>query len=223
VSFGEAVADAGVGLDVLRAVAVGRLDLAAQVRDVGAEDLEIVFVLDPPHLDQQRPVGERIMKFSRAGIGGPYHIMLRSPEGATHMLDLLDYLRFHSSVPVRLNEFAILIQGRLWRSQMEWWGHYPTALKAGVSPETLADLKANRRPASMKPDEAAVYDFCMELYTTHKVSDPTYARIKQYLNDQQIVDLTTVSGTYVAVASLLAMAEQGVPPGEEMAFKPNEQ
>ena len=173
--------------------------------------------------DQQRPVGERIMKFSRAGIGGPYHIMLRSPEGATHMLDLLDYLRFHSSVPVRLNEFAILIQGRLWRSQMEWWGHYPLALKAGVSPQTLAELKANRRPENMKPDEAAVYDFCMELYTTHKVSDPSYAGIKQYLNDQQIVDLTTVSGTYVAVASLLAMAEQGVPPGEEMAFKPNEQ
>jgi 4-carboxymuconolactone decarboxylase len=172
--------------------------------------------------DQQRPVGERIMKFSRAGIGGPYHIMLRSPEGASRMLDLLDYLRFHSSVPVRLNEFAILIQGRLWRSQMEWWGHYPTALKAGVSAETLAELKAGRRPTSMKPDEAAVYDFCMELYTTHQVSDPVYARLKQYLNDQQIVDLTTVSGTYVAVASLLAMAEQGVPPGEEPAFKPGE-
>jgi len=162
------------------------------------------------------------MKFSRAGIGGPYHIMLRSPEGATRMLDLLDYLRFHSSVPVRLNEFAILIQGRLWRSQMEWWGHYPTALKAGVSAETLAELKANRRPTSMKPDEAAVYDFCMELYTTHQVSDPVYARLKQYLNDQQIVDLTTVSGTYVAVASLLAMAEQGVPPGEPAAFGPND-
>jgi 4-carboxymuconolactone decarboxylase len=172
--------------------------------------------------EQQRPVGERIMKFSRVGIGGPYHIMLRSPEGASRMLDLLDYLRFHSSVPVRLNEFAILIQGRLWRSQMEWWGHYPAALKAGMSAQTLAELKANKRPTAMKPDEAAVYDFCMELYTTHKVSDATYNRLKQHLNDKQIVDLATVSGTYVAVASVLAMAEQSVPPGEPLAFGPND-
>jgi 4-carboxymuconolactone decarboxylase len=172
--------------------------------------------------DQQRPVGQRIMAFSRAGLGGPYHIMLRSPPAASRMLDLLDYLRFHSSVPPRLNEFAILIQGRLWRSQMEWWGHYPLALKAGVSAETLAMLKANKRPRSMKPDEAAVYDFCTELYTAHKVSDPTYGRLKHYLNDQQIVDLTTLSGTYVAVASLLAMAEQGVPPGEPPAFGPKD-
>src|SRR6202012_1802501 len=38
--FGEAVTDTGVGFDVLRGVAAGRLDLAAQVGDVGAEDLE---------------------------------------------------------------------------------------------------------------------------------------------------------------------------------------
>jgi 4-carboxymuconolactone decarboxylase len=172
--------------------------------------------------DQQRPVGQRIMSFSRAGLGGPYHIMLRSPPAASRMLDLLDYLRFHSSVPARLNEFAILIQSRMWRSQMEWWGHYPLALKAGVSAQTLAMLKANQRPRSMKSDEAAVYDFCTELYTAHKVSDPTYKRLKHYLNDQQVVDLTTLSGTYVAVASLLAMAEQGVPPGEPPAFGPND-
>jgi 4-carboxymuconolactone decarboxylase len=63
----------------------------------------------------------------------------------------------------------------------------------------------------------------MQLYATHTVSDPVYARLKEYLDDQQIVDITTVSGTYVAVPSLLAMAEQGVAPGEEAAFKPGDQ
>ena len=53
-SGGEAVADAGVREDVLGAV--GRLDLAAQVGDVGAQDLDVVFVLDPPDLDQEGPV-----------------------------------------------------------------------------------------------------------------------------------------------------------------------
>jgi hypothetical protein len=39
----------------------------------------------------------------------------------------------------------------------------PLAIKAGLSPEIVADLKARKRPANMKEDEAAVYDFVTEL------------------------------------------------------------
>ncbi|HEX4118860.1 MAG TPA: hypothetical protein VHX99_08665 [Rhizomicrobium sp.] len=172
--------------------------------------------------DQQRPIADRILKFSRIGIGGPYHIMLRSPQAAEQVINLMDYLRFQSTVPNRLKEFSIMIQGRLWRSQVEWGSHYQPAIKAGVSAETLAQLKANTRPASMQPDEAAVYDFCMELYTKHSVSDETYGRLHQFLNDQQIVDLTLLQGLYVTAASVMAMANQGLPPGWELAFKPDE-
>jgi 4-carboxymuconolactone decarboxylase len=171
---------------------------------------------------RQRPLAEYILKFSRVGLGGPYHLMLRSPGAAKPMLELLDYLRFHSSVPARLNEFAILIQARLWRSQMEWYGHYDSALRAGISAATLTELKANKRPVDMKPDEAAVYDFCAELYRRHAVSDATFGRLHQYLNDRQIVDLTLASGTYVSIASLLAMAEQNPPAGVPLPFKPGQ-
>ena len=171
---------------------------------------------------EQRPVAERIMSFSIVGLGGPYNAMLRSPAAANATLDLLDYLRFHTSVPKRLNEFAIVIQARLWRNQLVWFGHAPAALKAGVSGQTLAELKLNKRPTAMQPDEAAVYDFCTELYRRHVVSDETYARLHAFLNDQQIVDLTILSGTYGMVVSLLAMSEQGMPPGEAPPFKPGD-
>src|SRR6478736_5641542 len=115
--------------------------------------------------DQQRPLGEAIMKISKVGIAGPYNPMLRSPVFGQRMFDLLAYLRWETSVPLRLNEFAILIIGRQWRSQVEWFAHGPLALKAGLSPEIVADLKKNRRPASMPPEEAIVYDFITELTT----------------------------------------------------------
>ena len=172
--------------------------------------------------DAQRPLGEAIMKISSVGIAGPYNPMLRSPVLGQRMFELLDYLRWHTSVPLRLNEFAILITGRLWRSQVEWLAHRPLALKAGLREDVIADLKANRRPAAMQPDEAAVYDFVMELSTTHAVSDATFARAKALLGEQQVVDLTAVTGTYVTVAMLLAMAEEGVPPGKEAPFGPDD-
>ena len=74
----------------------------------------------------------------------------------------------------------------------------------------------------MKPDEAVTYDFVMELSTKHQVSDETFDRAKDLLGEQQVVDLTAVTGTYVTIAMLLAMAEEGVPPGKEPPFKAGE-
>jgi 4-carboxymuconolactone decarboxylase len=148
--------------------------------------------------------------------------MLRSPIFGQRMLDLLHYLRWQTSVPLRLNEFAILITGRLWRSQVEWFAHAPLAIKAGLSPKIVADLKANKRPDDMQPDEAAVYDFVTELSTKHEVSDDTFDRAKRLLGEQQVVDLTAVTGTYVTVAMILAMAEQGVPADKEPPFRTGE-
>ncbi len=172
--------------------------------------------------DKQKPLAEEVMKVSSVGIGGPYNLMLRSPVFGQKMFDLLYYLRWQTSMPLKLNEFAILIIGRQWRSQVEWFAHAPLAIKAGLSPDIVADLKANKRPANMSPEEAAVYDFVNELTTTKAVSDATFSRAKQLLGEQQVVDLTAVSGTYVSLAMMLAMAEQSIPPDKEEPFKAGE-
>lgn len=172
--------------------------------------------------EKQKPLGEQIMKVSSVGIGGPYNSLLRSPVLGQRLFDLFHYLRWETSVPTRLNEFAILIIGRQWRSQIEWLAHAPIAAKAGLSPDIIVELKASKRPSNMAEDEAIVYDFVTELTTARKVSDETYARAKKVFTDQQIVDLTAVAGNYVMVAMLLAMAEQTVPPGKEPPFKVGE-
>jgi 4-carboxymuconolactone decarboxylase len=172
--------------------------------------------------DQQKPLGEDIVKVSSVGLGGPYNMLLRSPVLGRRVFDLAHYLRWETSVPLKLNEFAILIIGRQWRSQVEWFAHAPLAIKAGLSPDIVAELKANKRPSNMPAEEAAVYDFVTELTTKHAVSDETFGGLKKFLNDQQIVDLTTLAGSYVSIAMLLAMAEQSVPPDKQEPFKPGE-
>ena len=164
---------------------------------------------------EQHKVADEVLKVSSLGIQGPYNVLLRSPVMAQRMVALLDYLRFNTSVPRRLNEFAILIQSRLWTSQVEWKAHYPLAIKAGLSEAVAADLQAGRRPAAMQPDEAAVYDLCMDLSTRHAVSDQALAEARKYLDDQQVVDLVTVSGTYVTVTMLLATGEEPTPDGSK--------
>src|SRR4051795_5947444 len=158
--------------------------------------------------EAQKPLGEQIMKVSSVGLGGPYNPMIRSPVLGQRLYDLFYYLRWQTSVPTKLNEFAILIIGRQWRSQVKWFAHAPLAAKAGLSPDVIAELKAGKRPSNMAEDEALVYDFVTELTTTKMVGDETFARARKVFNDQQIVDLTAVAGNYVMVAMLLAMAEE---------------
>jgi 4-carboxymuconolactone decarboxylase len=173
--------------------------------------------------EAQKSLGEQVMKVSSVGLAGPYNPMMRSPVLGQRLFDLFHYLRWETSVPTKLNEFAILIIGRQWRSQVEWYAHAPLAQKAGLAPEIIAELKASKRPSGMAEDEATVYDFVTELTTTQKISDETYARAKKIFNDQQIVDLTSVAGTYVSIAMMLAMAEESTPPGKEAPFKPGEE
>lgn len=172
--------------------------------------------------EAQKPLGEQVMKVSSVGLAGPYNPMMRSPVLGQRLFDLFHYLRWETSVPTKLNEFAILIIGRQWRSQVEWYAHAPLAAKAGLAGEIIAELKASKRPSGMAEDEAVVYDFVTEITTAQKVSDETYARARKVFNDQQIVDLTAVAGNYVMVAMLLAMAEETVPPGKEPPFKAGE-
>jgi 4-carboxymuconolactone decarboxylase len=172
--------------------------------------------------DRQRPLGEQIMKVSAVGLGGPYNSLLRSQVLGQKMFDLLYYLRWQTSLPLKLNEFAILIIGRQWRSQVEWFAHAPLAIKAGLSPAIVADLKTNKRPLNMPPEESVVFDYVTELTTRHAVSGETFNRARNLLGEQQVVDLTALAGTYITIAMILAMAEQSLPTGLESPFKPGE-
>jgi len=161
--------------------------------------------------DVQKRVAERILKVSSAGLGGPYSILLRSPDLAERYLNMTDYLRFKTSLPHRLNELAILIEARLWDAQYEWWAHYPIALRAGVSEAVANDIKEGRRPAAMQPDEAVVYDVCIELLRDRHLTDATFRRAKAMLGEQQVVDLIAVAGFYVMVSSVIIAGEVGIP------------
>jgi len=172
-------------------------------------------LLNPVQLDdQQRPFADEILKVASIGTSGPFNMLLRSPVMGKRMFALLDYLRFNTSVPRKLNELAILIQARLWTSRVAWTVHYPLALKAGLSQVVADDLKVGKRPVSMQPNEAVVYEFCMELAKDHVVSDATFNKVREHFSDQQIVDLIMVSGIYITLAMLSNTAEDATPGGD---------
>jgi 4-carboxymuconolactone decarboxylase len=161
---------------------------------------------------EQRAAAEGIISGPRGGLRGPFNAGLRSPVFADRMQKVGEYLRFSSSIPADLNEFAILITARVWTSQYEWYAHHAMAMKAGLPPAIAADLAAGRRPAGMTEDQRLVYEFCTELHRDHGVSDATFEATAARFGEQGVVDLIAVSGYYVAVSMTLNVAEVQIPP-----------
>jgi 4-carboxymuconolactone decarboxylase len=160
-----------------------------------------------------RPLADDILKVSSAALGGPYNALLRSPDMARRCFDLLDYLRFKTSVDQRLNEFAILIQARVANAQYEWWAHEPIARRAGLAEGVMRELRECRRPRAMQDDERLVYDYCVQLTLNHRVPDDLWREAVATMGEQAVIDLTVLSGTYVMVAMLLNATQVEIPGG----------
>jgi 4-carboxymuconolactone decarboxylase len=141
---------------------------------------------------------------------GPFAVMLRSPEVMLRAKAMGDYLRFRNVLPKRVSEMVILITAREWTQQYEWAYHYGFALEEGLSKSTVEAIAEGRRPEGMKEDEAAAYDFSIELHRTRRVSDATYARALKLFGEQGIIDLIGVSGYYTFNAMMMNVARSKV-------------
>jgi 4-carboxymuconolactone decarboxylase len=129
-------------------------------------------------------------------------------------------MRYHSSLPPRLNEFAILITARFWTAQFEWQAHHKNALAAGLSPALIDALAAGKRPSSMQPDEEAVYNFCTEVLNTKQASDATFQAAKEKFGERGVVDLMGVVGYYQFVSLLLNVDRYPLADGAQPELKP---
>jgi len=168
----------------------------------------------------QKKMFESLISGERRGAGGPFNVLLRSPEMGDLAQQFGASMRFHSSIPAKLNELAIIITARHWTSHYEWYAHRRAAQAAGLSQPIIDAVAAGRRPAAMPPDEEAVYNFCTELLTTKQVSDKTFQAAKERFGERGVVDLIGVSGYYGLVSMLLNTDRYPLPDGVQAELKP---
>ena len=168
----------------------------------------------------QKTMFENLISGERRGAAGPFNVLLRSPEMGDLAQQFGASMRFHSSIPSKLNEFAIIITARHWTSQYEWYAHRRAAQTAGLNQSIIDAIAAGKRPASMAPEEEAVYNFVNELLTTKQVSDATFKAAKDKFGERGVVDLIGVSGYYQLVSMLLNVDRYPLPDGTAPELKP---
>jgi 4-carboxymuconolactone decarboxylase len=169
---------------------------------------------------EQRAAAEDFKARRGYAVHGPFSAMLRSPEVMLRASAMGDYLRFRNALPKRVGELVILVTAREWTQQFEWSYHFRYAMEAGLAREIAEAIAEGRRPDGMAEDEAAAYDFSMELHQRRSVSDRTYARALALFGERGIVDLVGINGYYSFLAMMMnvartpAKAVEGVVPLE---------
>ena len=152
----------------------------------------------PLTYEQMSPEQKKMTDIALAarGPGGSFNITLRSPEAGELLYAVGDRVRFHMTPPAKLTEMAIMIMGRFWGTQMEWLAHSQAAVRAGLSADAAKAIGEGRRPTGLRPDEQAVYNFFDELLNTKRVSDATFASVKNLVGERGMVDLMISAGYY---------------------------
>jgi 4-carboxymuconolactone decarboxylase len=163
---------------------------------------------------EQRKMTDNILGGERGSMHGPYNVMLRSPEMGDLAQKFGAHIRFYSSLSKQLNELAILMTARAWKSPFVWYIHRKFGIAAGLNAHTIDSLAIGQRP-KMDPDETIVFEFCEELLNTRRVSDATYAKTKERFGERGIVDLIGVMGYYQLVSMLLNVDRYPLPDGAE--------
>jgi len=147
------------------------------------------------------------------GLRGPAGIHLYSTKTVEAHNAINGYLRHAAGFDPKLREVAILAVAREMDSRFEWAAHEPEALKVGVAADVVDIIKYRKSTGGLDESYAAIIEFGREVFTTHKVSAATFARLKALFKPTMLVDLVLLMGNYAGTAVLLATFDMQVPEG----------
>jgi len=148
--------------------------------------------------------------------------LLHSPPVADGYNAFIGALRTETIVPQSILELAISRVAILTDAVYEWNIHAALALKAGLPSQALSAVwrtpkgKVQGWEEGLGEKEVAVLRYTDEVTVDVKVKDATFAGLKKFFNDREVLELTTVVAGYNAVSRILVSLDVGENNGKKM-------
>ncbi len=165
---------------------------------------------------EQLEVANAIRNGPRGGMRGPFEAWLNSPKLATHAQLLGAHVRFGTDLPRDVSELAIILTGKKWTAQFEFWAHARLARDAGLPEAVIEAIRTGEVPVLERDDLQVCYDIVTEHFATNRLSDATYARAVETFGLKGLVDIIGTVGYYSMVSMTLNIFDVDLPPGEAL-------
>ena len=143
---------------------------------------------------------------------GPLAFAAYNPGAAKALFDLHN-AAVGGTLNPHVRELAIMVACRETNYSLEWNGHEPAALKAGVDAKVLDVVRTGGPLTGLADADAAVIRFGRQLYGDRKMDSATFAKVVELFGRRGAMDVAAVMNTY-AVSGFYAIAvDEHMPPG----------
>jgi 4-carboxymuconolactone decarboxylase len=173
----------------------------ARIRDINTDELN----------PRQLKLHDQLLRSRRRDrLSGPFAVLIHTPDIAEPTDRLVDYFRQSPKLGRRLVELIILLAVGDAGAQYAWSVHEPTALKEGLTQDTIDAIRAHREPNFARQDERLIYEIVMELRATKTLGAATFERAKAAFGEVGVIEAITCVGLYGMIGSVLNVFE--IPP-----------
>ena len=160
--------------------------------------------------DTKDPIVGPIFDAIRARGGQPLNMhraVANSPKIFKSYVDMALALRAGATTPRADRELIILRTAQLGGGTYEFAQHRPMAMSCGISAEALDALAQWRTSTLFSERQRAILAYAEGMVSPKGVDDATFANLKRFFNDSEIVELTVTSAFYGAVSQITRALE----------------
>jgi 4-carboxymuconolactone decarboxylase len=161
---------------------------------------------------EQQRIWDKVHE-GKTGGGGPYSMLMHSPEMAQHIAATEDYFRNHSKLPDADREVIILTAAREVDARYAWSRHEIRAHKVGLSPQTIEALRARADLDKFSGREKLLVEFTRTLMHKHELPDDLFKRMESEFGDAKFIECVGLLGHYITIGTVIRMFDVQPPAG----------
>ena len=145
----------------------------------------------------------RYVQETRGSLPPPSSYLTYAGKAGCLLSDLVEHLRYHTSLTAAESELAICTAVRAADADYIWNAHVKLGLAAGTREEALQAVDTFAPLDDLTDDEALIIRFGRELLETRIVSDETVDAVKARYGEKGLLELTALMGAYTMNATIL--------------------
>ena len=142
----------------------------------------------------------------------PSGLMTYAEKAGALLSDLVEHLRYHTSLTGAETELAICISARASNNDYIWNAHTRLGLQEGTSEKALQAVDTHGAVDGLTEDEALIVRFGRELLEQPAVSDDTFNAVRARYGERGLMELVAIMSVYTMNANILRVVNFEVAP-----------
>ena len=148
-----------------------------------------------------------ILETRRGSIPAPSGFLTYAEDAGALLSDLVEHLRYHTSLTSAETELAICVSARAANSDYIWNAHSRLGLQEGTREEALQVVDRHGPLDGLTPDEALIIRLGRELLEQPAVSDEVFDAVRARYGEKGLMELVAVMSVYTMNANVLRVVD----------------